>query len=777
MKKLLSIILAVLMIVTIVPLAFAAEDYKTVYFKNTGNWTNVNIYYWFFDAGQGTETMTTWPGDAMTDAGDGVWSYDIPDEANYVIFNNGSTQTDDLTLPADGKNLYDYSADAWSTYSAPEEDTADYYLVGYINGANYGYEEDWENFGEYKFVDGKLTATFDSDSYVLIKDRENSAWYYTQSYSMEQTVTLYNYNTYPDCFEKLYVPADRMLEFTLIVNGDDTLTLSYSIVASACSHTGGKVTCTDKAVCGLCGEEYGDVDENAHDWSNKDGICVNGCGAICEHGNYTDGKCIVCGYECPHESYTKGKCDACEYPCLHSFTVFNETVAPKCEESGWEESYCDYGCGIKLEQEIPTLEHAWVSGGVERPAQNIDGSWSDGYYYDTCKNDATHINITGVAKRGDYDTFNALLAQVKGYQTNAVLIDEAVAKANKVINSNWMFVAGYIPQNLIENELNVYIGQLKPVAEVIEAGIADGTMLKADYTEIDKAIAEIEEKLASENVTDEGKAGLEEIKAQLTEMKADGNTSEADLAELEKALEDYEAEINAGIEDGTLVEVDTDKISDEANKKWAEKLESEGLMDEYEDFIYGQKLTDEALAALNEMDNFLFSLEGTVAENAENIAKYNEMVDAFIESWENCLRGTHNFDDYEITTPAKCEVNAKETGTCWFCGETDERDVDGSALDHIFLEYASNGDATCTADGTKTATCLNGCGATDTVADEDSILDHADEDGDSLCDGCGEGLTCKDCGRKAHEDKGIAQYICLIITFIRLVVSFFNSVK
>ena len=40
---------------------------------------------------------------------------------------------------------------------------------------------------------------------------------------------------------------------------------------------------------------------------------------------------------------------------------------------------------------------------------------------------------------------------------------------------------------------------------------------------------------------------------------------------------------------------------------------------------------------------------------------------------------------------------------------------------HSFDKYVSNGDATYDADGTKTAECTNGCGATDTIADEGSM--------------------------------------------------------
>ena len=46
-----------------------------------------------------------------------------------------------------------------------------------------------------------------------------------------------------------------------------------------------------------------------------------------------------------------------------------------------------------------------------------------------------------------------------------------------------------------------------------------------------------------------------------------------------------------------------------------------------------------------------------------------------------------------------------------------------AAAEHKFGEYTSNGDATCTADGTKSATCSN-CQAKDTVIDAGTKLDH-----------------------------------------------------
>ena len=48
----------------------------------------------------------------------------------------------------------------------------------------------------------------------------------------------------------------------------------------------------------------------------------------------------------------------------------------------------------------------------------------------------------------------------------------------------------------------------------------------------------------------------------------------------------------------------------------------------------------------------------------------------------------------------------------------------GSKIPHKYTNYVSNNDATCTADGTKTAYCDYGCGQTDTRTDVGSMLEH-----------------------------------------------------
>ncbi|MEE0990585.1 MAG: starch-binding protein [Paludibacteraceae bacterium] len=102
---------------------------------------------------------------------------------------------------------------------------ADYYLIGWINGADYGDKADAANLGEYKFVDGTLVATFTADSYVAIKNGDMTKWYFAEAYADASPVTL---EAGKDFGEKMKVPGNVEVTFTLVENADGSLTLSYT---------------------------------------------------------------------------------------------------------------------------------------------------------------------------------------------------------------------------------------------------------------------------------------------------------------------------------------------------------------------------------------------------------------------------------------------------------------------------------------------------------------------------------------------------------------------
>ena len=128
-----------------------------------------------------------------------------------------------------------------------------YYLFGYINGADYGIGADIDNRGDYKFVNGKLTVTFDETSYVGVKTWDNGTFYMTRGWVGEVTSTTLYAFTDPNSADanKLQVPAGTTVTFTLTEGSDGTLSLSYTTASSGTS-TGsisGSITdCTDDNV-------------------------------------------------------------------------------------------------------------------------------------------------------------------------------------------------------------------------------------------------------------------------------------------------------------------------------------------------------------------------------------------------------------------------------------------------------------------------------------------------------------------------------------------------
>ena len=100
-------------------------------------------------------------------------------------------------------------------------------------------------------------------------------------------------------------------------------------------------------------------------------------------------------------------------------------------------------------------------------------------------------------------------------------------------------------------------------------------------------------------------------------------------------------------------------------------------------------------------------------------------VSAFISG---CDKHAHAFtqeiatDDFKASN-ATCTEKAKYFYSCKCGAKGTETFTYGEPLGHEFINYVSDGNATCTEDGTKTAKC-DRCTATDTITDEGSKLSH-----------------------------------------------------
>lgn len=177
---------------------------------------------------------STWYGnggtieDTTKKTSNGGWVMGTSD-GDCTLKASGGTYTFNFTLSTHKLNLL-YSSASTAKAADAVGSSKTYYLFGYINGADYGCESDYQNMGIYKFTNGSLTATFTKDSYVAVKEANNAAWYMTDGYRGNVTgVQLINTNKLGTDADKLFVPAGEV-RFTLAENADGSLNLSYMTV-------------------------------------------------------------------------------------------------------------------------------------------------------------------------------------------------------------------------------------------------------------------------------------------------------------------------------------------------------------------------------------------------------------------------------------------------------------------------------------------------------------------------------------------------------------------
>ena len=116
-------------------------------------------------------------------------------------------------------------------------------------------------------------------------------------------------------------------------------------------------------------------------------------------------------------------------------------------------------------------------------------------------------------------------------------------------------------------------------------------------------------------------------------------------------------------------------------------------------------------------------------------AELHSMVNSIIDRLnDKSGNHRHRLTEYVYNNDATCTANGTESATCTTCGEVLTVEVPDTATGHSFTNYVDNDDATCTANGTKTATCDH-CDETDTVEVADSAKGHSFKDGS--CEACG----------------------------------------
>ena len=173
-------------------------------------------------------------------------------------------------------------------------------------------------------------------------------------------------------------------------NGTHTrsCTRSNCDAVDTASCTGGTADCSTKAVCAVCGKEYGEKDPDNHDLIPHEAKAPT---------------CTEIGWDayetCSRCDYTTRK----ELPALNHALEQHEAQAPTCTEIGWNAYETCSRCDYTTRKELPALNHALEQHAAKAPTCTEKG-WNA---YETCS-------------RCDHTTYAELPALNHDYQAVTV---------------------------------------------------------------------------------------------------------------------------------------------------------------------------------------------------------------------------------------------------------------------------------------------------------------------------------------------------------------------
>ena len=153
-------------------------------------------------------------------------------------------------------------------------------------------------------------------------------------------------------------------EWSSAGNGTHTRSCTnYCREVDTANCTGGTATCSAKAVCEVCGGEYGEKDSNNHDLEQHEAKAPT----CTEKGWSAYETCS----RCDHTTYA-------ELPALNHDLEQHAAKAPTCTEIGWNAYETCSRCDYTTRTELPALNHDYQAVTVEPTCE------ADGYTIFTC---------------------------------------------------------------------------------------------------------------------------------------------------------------------------------------------------------------------------------------------------------------------------------------------------------------------------------------------------------------------------------------------------------
>ncbi len=141
----------------------------TLYYKNSNGWSDVNAYAW--DSKKNPiPNNANWPGVAMTKVENDVYQITLSGDIDFdhIIFNNGSTKTDDLVIGKDGEI---YNNGTWSPYNGDQPNPEKIKRIYFKNSSN------WDNVYAYNWTKNTNNAVCSWPGTKMALDSKSGLYY------------------------------------------------------------------------------------------------------------------------------------------------------------------------------------------------------------------------------------------------------------------------------------------------------------------------------------------------------------------------------------------------------------------------------------------------------------------------------------------------------------------------------------------------------------------------------------------------------------------------
>ncbi|MBQ8028778.1 MAG: InlB B-repeat-containing protein [Clostridia bacterium] len=299
----------------------------------------------------------------------------------------------------------------------------------------------------------------------------------------------------------------------------------------------------------------------------------------------------------------------------------------ECTEHNWIDGECSK-CGKECAHDAMTSEI------TARPESSDGIIWSKGEKTYTCD---CGYSYSQEVDRADYSEYIKVALEFAELAST-----EGLTAAAKISIAADYADLGELAQNLVTDEqetVDNYVDALKALIEKIKSGIADGSYLKADYTELEEAIDELEGVLAEnkELLTEKAIEKLENAIAEANGTDKNLTKNAEDTAILDAAVK--AAKDAAVLNDGDY-RVDT--------------TEAEKLIAELEE----KEIADEALKA--EIEKIKAEIEKIKADKNASKAEYDEVIDGYVKRLQKIKSVINNEDEFRC---GMCDTYEKNVDT------------------------------------------------------------------------------------------------------------------